>query len=94
MTVPTNEPSGDRLSIVCPRCGRRSWQPEDVRQRYCGACHRWHDDWWVVLPALNRDEADTLYRLLDRWCTSHEPAHLEWPIVNSLRTAVGEARTR
>ena len=31
-------------SITCPKCGRTSYHPEDVRQRYCGACHRFHDD--------------------------------------------------
>lgn len=34
----------EQPSIVCPRCGRRSFHPEDVRQRYCGACHMFHDD--------------------------------------------------
>lgn len=31
-------------SITCPRCNRVSHHPEDVRQRYCGACHAFHDD--------------------------------------------------
>lgn len=26
-------------AITCPKCGRTSWHPEDVRQGYCGACH-------------------------------------------------------
>lgn len=25
--------------FTCPKCGRKSWHPEDKRQGYCGACH-------------------------------------------------------
>lgn len=28
-------------SITCPRCGRTSHNPNDVREGYCGACHDW-----------------------------------------------------
>ena len=31
-------------SIACPFCRRRSFNLEDIAQRYCGACHRFHDD--------------------------------------------------
>lgn len=34
--------SEERLSVMCPRCGRRSWHPDDVAERYCAACHDWH----------------------------------------------------
>jgi len=34
----------DHPSVVCPRCGRRSYNPGDITHRYCGACHRYHDD--------------------------------------------------
>ena len=33
-----------QVSIRCPWCGRGSYHPEDVRQCYCGACHRFHDE--------------------------------------------------
>jgi ribosomal protein S27AE len=33
----TEEPA----SFTCPRCGRTSHHPDDVRERYCGACHDW-----------------------------------------------------
>lgn len=26
-------------SITCPRCGRTSWNSNDVREGYCGFCH-------------------------------------------------------
>lgn len=40
---PQNLPREDRMtaSIVCPRCGRASYHPEEVRQGYCGNCHDW-----------------------------------------------------
>lgn len=28
-------------SITCPVCGRTSWNPNDVREGYCGHCHAW-----------------------------------------------------
>ena len=27
--------------ITCPRCGRTSYHPDDVREGYCGNCHDW-----------------------------------------------------
>jgi hypothetical protein len=31
-------------SITCPICRRISYSPADIEQRYCGACHRFHDE--------------------------------------------------
>lgn len=30
--------------IVCPRCGRRSYNLNDITNRYCGACRQFHDE--------------------------------------------------
>jgi hypothetical protein len=30
--------------IVCPRCGAVSHHPKDITERYCGRCHRFHDE--------------------------------------------------
>ena len=30
--------------IVCPKCGMVSHHPMDVKERYCGNCHAFHDD--------------------------------------------------
>ncbi|HEV7405194.1 MAG TPA: hypothetical protein VGO11_19780 [Chthoniobacteraceae bacterium] len=30
-------------SIECPRCHRVSYSPDDIRHRYCGACHEFHE---------------------------------------------------
>jgi hypothetical protein len=27
--------------FVCPRCGKASSHPDDIREGYCGACHDW-----------------------------------------------------
>lgn len=32
-----------RPRITCPRCARTSHHPDDVTNRYCGACHQYHD---------------------------------------------------
>lgn len=29
----------DRISFTCPVCGSVSYNPNDVRERYCGRCH-------------------------------------------------------
>jgi len=42
----------DGGSITCLICGLTSHHPEDVRQRYCGRCHCFHDD------RAMRDEAE------------------------------------
>lgn len=31
----------DQPSITCPRCGKTSYHPDDVKQGYCGNCHDW-----------------------------------------------------
>lgn len=28
-------------SFTCPRCGRTSYNPNDIGHGYCGACHDW-----------------------------------------------------
>jgi hypothetical protein len=33
-----------RPSFACPRCGAVSYNPNDVLERYCGACHVFVDD--------------------------------------------------
>jgi len=38
-------------SITCPRCGRTSFNPNDIEQRYCGNCHRFHDHTSTMLFA-------------------------------------------
>jgi hypothetical protein len=27
-------------SYTCPRCGRVSYHPRDIAEKYCGACHQ------------------------------------------------------
>ena len=56
-----------RGSITCHKCGLTSYNPNDVRGRYCGKCHHYHDfvtpeeslcqqfpmiDWRSPLPVL------------------------------------------
>jgi hypothetical protein len=37
--------------IKCLRCGRTSHNPNDIAQKYCGHCHRFHDDPVSHLPS-------------------------------------------
>ncbi|WP_155885105.1 hypothetical protein [Actinomadura flavalba] len=38
------EARGDQPSFMCPRCCRDSYHPDDVANRYCGACHTFNAD--------------------------------------------------
>ena len=29
--------------FTCPKCGRTSFNPNDARNRYCGACHKFFE---------------------------------------------------
>jgi hypothetical protein len=35
---------GQTLSITCLVCGMTSFNPHDVSEKYCGACHVFHAD--------------------------------------------------
>lgn len=35
-------------AIRCQTCGLTSWHPEDVKNRYCGKCHVFHEDAEIV----------------------------------------------
>jgi len=35
---------GGHQAIKCLVCGRTSHNATDVRERYCGNCHEFHDD--------------------------------------------------
>lgn len=40
---PGSWPAGKVPSITCPKCGRTSYHIDDIRHRYCGNCHEYHD---------------------------------------------------
>lgn len=43
-------------SINCPRCWCTSWNPNDVREGYCGGCHDWTSaDWRLRAQALEAE---------------------------------------
>jgi ribosomal protein L37E len=33
----------DGKSITCQKCGRTSHNLNDVKEKYCGFCHKWHN---------------------------------------------------
>jgi ribosomal protein L37E len=38
-------------SVTCPRCFKTSYNPDDIREGYCGNCHDWTYD---GLPGAQR----------------------------------------
>lgn len=40
-------------AFVCPHCSLTSYNPNDIRERYCGRCHRVVDD-LAGSPAIQR----------------------------------------
>jgi hypothetical protein len=41
---PRERPREPVPSITCPVCQRTSYNVNDIRERYCGFCHRFHAD--------------------------------------------------
>jgi|SRR5262245_1165668 len=54
--IHTYKISPDGGAITCLICQRTSYHPKDVQQKYCGACHIFHDDIWPPARA---------------WCIKH-----------------------
>lgn len=77
--------SYDGAHVTCPRCGRTSYNPNDVREGYCGACH----DWTGRVDA----QAVQMFTIYDR--PSDHPRHVVlrvWRVLPGGRTvSVGEA---
>jgi hypothetical protein len=46
LSAPVGGPA--QVGIRCLVCGLTSWNPHDVRERYCGHCHRFHEDAWLT----------------------------------------------
>jgi hypothetical protein len=42
--IPTYVIMNGGKSITCFDCGLTSWNPYDVIRRYCGVCHKFHDE--------------------------------------------------
>jgi ribosomal protein L37E len=42
--VPDKRPDPRYPSFTCPRCGMTSYNPNDIRYRYCGNCHAFTED--------------------------------------------------
>ena len=38
----TYEIAEDGKSILCKECGMRSYNAEDIKEKYCGKCHAFH----------------------------------------------------
>ncbi len=48
--------------ITCPKCGRTSHNPGDVRHRFCGACHQYYDEMIGVSPTMRSPRMDKIRR--------------------------------
>ena len=44
-------------AIACKLCRRVSWNANDVRERYCGACHVFLEEGQFEILEEERDEA-------------------------------------
>jgi hypothetical protein len=49
----------DQPHFTCPDCGATSYNPNDIREGYCGRCHRW-------TGVASAEERDILKRLGER----------------------------
>lgn len=56
-------------SITCPQCGWTSHHPADVKWRFCGRCHQYHDKMYITKMRaalkLTPEDEEAIARLLD-----------------------------
>lgn len=57
---------GDRSypGIQCLRCGFTSYHPKDVAEKYCIACHRFHED-PILVPRPTSQTSETSQKVSD-----------------------------
>ena len=42
-------------SITCPRCERTSYNTGDIKNKYCGNCHEYHEQMGESYPSAHKD---------------------------------------
>lgn len=79
------EPAADVVErFACPRCGKTSSHPEDVKQGYCGRCHEWTAEQAAVTAALAQVPADQrawMHTMIDRLDESVTTTTVVVPVV-------------
>ena len=60
--IPTYSISADGKSFTCFACQRTSYNPEDVKNHYCGFCHAHHDDIWPPARKAWLEQAQSLIK--------------------------------
>lgn len=64
-------------AIKCLLCNRISHNPNDIRQRYCGNCHTFHDNFsdsessGAIYPQREKSH-EKIYDMRLRACPSHD----------------------
>lgn len=84
-------------TFVCPRCGRSSPHPDDIRYGYCGACHAFTGDQVRIVPEstkfcirLNGGPYPGTRVFDDRTRTWPPPERLDGPFGSYVRTGCSE----
>lgn len=54
-------------SYTCPNCGRTSYNPNDVRESYCGFCHEYEES---EKPEVHNIYRDGKIHLLNEMCST------------------------
>lgn len=64
MPVEPDEESRDGPFYVCPVCGRTSYHPADIANRYCGACHTYSASPEPSIAALLQESEEAMFNYL------------------------------
>lgn len=80
----------DQPSIACPKCGMVSFNPNDVRERYCGACHAFHDDLLRSSSGLTKAAAAAVHALRSYQYGNSSPELAE-EVADALEAAIKKA---
>jgi hypothetical protein len=54
----------DGQAIRCLLCQRVSHNPHDIRERYCGQCHMFHDDAGLLLGIFAKRTQDLVHQIM------------------------------
>lgn len=61
-------------SITCPKCKMVSYHTDDIKYKYCGNCHNWHE-------YMNGEAQKTIRKTLDdlNEIFKNQPKYCEYP---------------
>lgn len=64
----------DFPSITCPKCAMVSYNTNDIKHRYCGNCHEWHEFMNGEAEKRAKEALDKINEIIKK-----QPKYCEYP---------------